>query len=529
MPPCGYWRAAPGLHLLTITWRAPSMRKLLLASTALLLSACAVGPDYQRPHATAPAAYLRAEQPLFSSRQPEGEFWRRFEDPLLAQLVEDALLANNDLRIALSRYDRAQALLRGSKADRLPTVSATAEAGYQQLSADQLPGASRRDREGDSYAASVNVLWEPDLFGRVRRSVQAQRAEADAVTADLAALQVVVVAELVAGYFELRGLQEQLRVARANAAIQQDSLNLVERQLAAGRGTPLDVSRARAQLEATLSRIPTLEGEVGATTHRLSVLTGREPTALAADLEAAPPLPALPASIATGLPAELLRRRPDIIAAERRLEAATARVGIATADLYPRFALAGLLGTQAADLGDLFSRNSETRMIALGIDWTFLQVGQTRARIAATKADVDASIARHRQAVLLALEETETALIRYARAQRERAHLQVAASAAAEASRLARQRYELGVIDFLQVIDAERARLETENRLAISHTRSATQLVALYKALAGGWPERAGVKVAGRTSSTADQCSYRSKEYPDVSPDPVICAHQSSH
>ncbi|HEX5514543.1 MAG TPA: TolC family protein, partial [Gammaproteobacteria bacterium] len=163
-----------------------------------------------------------------------------------------------------------------------------------------------------------------------------------------------------------------------------------------------------------------------------------------------------------------------------------------------RFALAGLLGTQAADLGDLFGGNSETRLLALGVDWTFLQVGQIRARIAATNADVDASVARHRQAVLGALEETETALIRYGRAQRERAHLQAAAVAAAEASRLARRRYELGVVDFLQVIDAERAQLEIEDRLAVSHTRTATQLVALYKARAGGWPERTGAEVAGR-------------------------------
>lgn len=474
------------------------MRKLLIIANVLLLSACAVGPDYRRPETAAPAAYLRAEQPLFSASQPDPEFWRRFDDELLARLVDDTLAANNDLRIALARYDRAQALLRGSKADRLPTVSATAEAGYRQLSADQAPGVARRDREGESYAASANVLWELDVFGRVRRSVQAQRAEAEAVAADLAALQVVVVADVVAGYFELRGLQEQLRVARANAAIQRDSLELVERRLAAGRGTTLDATRARAQLEATLSRVPVLEGEVAAATHRIAVLTGREPTALVTELEATRPLPALPASIATGLPAELLRRRPDVIAAERRVEAATARVGIATADLYPRFALAGLLGTQAADVGDLSGGNSETRLLALGVDWTFLQVGQIRARIAATNADVDGSIARHRQAVLAALEETETALIRYARAQRERDHLQAAAVAAAEASRLARRRYELGVVDFLQVIDAERAQLEIEDRLAVSHTRTATQLVALYKALAGGWPERAGAEVAGR-------------------------------
>lgn len=478
------------------------MRKLFMLVGTLLLSACAVGPDYRQPADTAPAGYLRADAPLFSSSTPDPEFWRRFDDPLLTRLVEDALAANNTLHVALARYERAQALLRGSKADRLPTVTGSAEAGYQQLSADQAPGINRRDREGETYAAGVNVLWELDLFGRVRRSIRAQQAEAMAVGADLAALQVVVVADLVAGYFELRGLQEQLRVARANAAIQADSLALVERRLAAGRGTTLDAARARAQLEATLSRLPILEGEIAATTHRLSVLTGREPGALAVELEAARPLPALPATVATGLPAELLRRRPDIVAAERRIAAATARVGIATADLYPRFALTGLLGTQAADPGDLFGRNSETRLLALGVDWTFLQVGQVRARIAAAEADVDASLAQYRQTVLRALEETETAMVRYARAQREHAHLQDAATAATEASRLARRRYELGRADFLQVLDAERAQLELQDRLAVSQTRSATLLVALYKALAGGWPERTGTPhLAGRTES----------------------------
>jgi multidrug efflux system outer membrane protein len=218
------------------------------------------------------------------------------------------------------------------------------------------------------------------------------------------------------------------------------------------------------------------------------VLTGRPPAALVAELETPAPLPALPAQIPAGAPGDLLRRRPDIFAAERRLAGATARIGVATADLFPRFTLGGLIGTQAADSDALFERDSETRSIALGIDWSFLDIGRVRARIAATDADAAENLATYEQTVLRALEETENALVRYARLQREREHLQAAAAAGSEAARLARLRFDGGIADFLQVLDAERSQLETEDRLVQSETRSAVALVGLYRAMAGGWP-----------------------------------------
>ncbi|MDI5935743.1 efflux transporter outer membrane subunit [Halomonas kalidii] len=465
------------------------MRNLLLIPVLLTLTACAVGPDYRTPESPAPGALVRADEALYSADPVKAEFWRRFEDPLLTQLVEEALAANHDLRIGLARYDRSRALLRESRRDLAPTVTAEGGVANQRLSADQMPGVSRADRDSDSFDAGVSAFWELDFFGRVRRSVEAQRADAEASAADLRALQVVVVAELVDTYFRLRGLQEQLRVAQANADNQRESLALVDARLEAGRGTEFDSVRARAQLESTLSRLPALEGEIAAATHRIAVLAGEEPGGLVAVLEEPAAPPALPTRVATGLPGELLRRRPDIAAAERRLEAASARIGVATADLYPRFTLTGLLGTQAASTGDLFARDSETRLIALGIDWSFLDTGRVRARMAAADADADANLARYEQTVLVALEETETALARYAQALREREHLVDAAEASAEAARQARVRFEVGVIDFLEVIDAERSRLEAEDSLARSHTRSATALVGLYKALAGGWDD----------------------------------------
>ena len=291
-------------------------------------------------------------------------------------------------------------------------------------------------------------------------------------------------------YFELRGRQAQLSVAEDNAGNQGASLDLVMARLDAGQGTAFDTARARAQLESTRSRIPALQAEVAITMHRLAVLTGRPPEALVAALETPRTLPVLLDPVAAGAPGDLLRRRPDVAAAEARLDSATARIGVATADLFPRFSLGGLIGSQSVDAGALFERDSETRLIALGVDWSFLDVGRVRARIAAAEAGADEHLARYEQTVLLALEETENALVRYQHARAERAHLQQAAEAADQGAELARLRFEGGLVDFLDVIDAERARLNAQDQLAQSQARTASDLVSVYRALAGGWPDR---------------------------------------
>jgi multidrug efflux system outer membrane protein len=469
--------------------------RLSSLALALLLAGCTVGPDHVRPQFTTSDQFLRSETTITTSPSAsaasEAAFWQRFDDPLLTGLVEDALRANHDLRIGLARLDQARALSRQSRFDLFPTVTAEAGASESRASADQAPGVSRADRDTESRDAAALLSWELDLFGRVRRGVQAQRADSDAVAADLAALQVSVVAELSQAYFDLRGRQAQLAVARGNADNQRGSLDLVAVRLEAGRGTELDTARAGAQLESTLSRIPALEAEVAAHMHRIAVLTGRTPEALVAQLEAPQSLPVLQDPVAAGVPADLLRRRPDIAAAEHRLEAATARIGVATADLFPRFTLGGLIGSQASGGGDLFGRDSETRLVALGVDWSFLDVGRVRARLAAAEAGADEHLARYQQTVLRALEETETALVRYQNARTERVHLEAAANASARGAELARLRFEGGLIDFLQVLDAERTRLEAEDQLAQSQARTATALVAVYRALAGGWPEQA--------------------------------------
>jgi NodT family efflux transporter outer membrane factor (OMF) lipoprotein len=472
------------------------LRALPLALATAVLAACAVGPDHVRPDVPVAARFARdvvpaggdAAAPEVATPAPDAEFWTSFADPTLTRLVESALSANHDLRVALARYDAANALAREAGFDRFPTVTASATASDSRVSADQLPGAAREERDSDSYSGSINAAWELDLFGRVRRNVEATRADTRASALDLAALQVIIAGEVAQSYVELRGLQERLRVARENADNQRETLQLVDVRLSAGRGTDFDSSRARAQLETTLSRVPALAAEVAVTQHRLAVLTGNAPGALIAELDAAVPLPTLPARLDPSTPGDLLRRRPDVAAAEERLHAATARIGVATADLFPRFTLAGLIGTQAFDSSALFERDSETRLVALGVDWSFLDVGRVRARIAAVDADASGALARYEQAVLLALEDTENALVLLAHARLEDQHLERAAVDSAQAARLARVRFDAGAADLLDVLDAERSQLAAEDAFADARTRTATALVGLYRALAGGWP-----------------------------------------
>ena len=469
-----------------------ALRALKIAALSAALTACTVGPDYVRPDTVAPTRFANAavnEVGAPAAVSPSGdEFWRGFGDPLLDRLVADAFNANHDLRIALATWDRARAQLRGARLDLLPMVTASAQAADARASADQQPGVNRDARDGERYNAGIDAGWELDLFGRIRRTIEAERADASAAAADLAAAQVAIVGDVARSYFELRGLQERLRVAQANAGNQRETLRLVDARFEAGGANDFDTARARAQLEATLATIPALEAQAAFSMHRIAVLGGRTPDALLDELSRPVELPALPARIDPGAPGELLRRRPDIGAAEARLHSATARIGVATADLFPRFTLGGLLGSQAVDASALFERSSETRLVALGIDWSFLDVGHVRSRIAASEADAAASLARYEQTVLLALEDTENALVRYARARIEDAHLERAAADSERAAGLARVRFEAGATGLFEVLDAERTRLQAQDAYAAARTRSATGAVALYRALAGGWP-----------------------------------------
>ncbi|QEI07552.1 efflux transporter outer membrane subunit [Pigmentiphaga aceris] len=470
-----------------------------------LLSACAVGPDYVKPTPELPSKFARADlADAESSTLQDDRFWDRFGDPMLSGLIDQAYIGNKDLRQAFARLDAAAALLTTARLDRFPTVTADASIGHQVLSRDEAAGASR---SSPISRAGINASWELDVFGRIRRLTEAQQAELAGSEADIRAVRVLIASEIAQTYMNLRGAQARLRVAREQADNQQQTLGIVEARLAAGRGSELDLVRARAQYASTMSRIPAYEAVIGVNTHRIAVLTGQTPAALIDQLAVAGPLPNVPTSIDAGAPADLLRRRPDIAAAEARLHASTARIGIATAGLFPRFTLTGLIGSNAGSYG-FFRDGSDTSLIALGVDWSFLDVGRVRARIAASDAEAVGSLAAYQQTVLRAVEETENALLLLSRTGEETKRLSQAAADSRLASELAQSRFRAGAIDFYQVLDVERSGLLAQDAEVEADTRRRVAAVALYKALAGGWS--AGDSTQGNVPSAAKHTGHAS-------------------
>ena len=460
---------------------------MLVGAAAAALSACAVGPNYQRPVTPVPPQFANIGQPGFNGGDVEAKFWTLFKDPRLDRLVDDALTANKDLQRARANLRASRAARRLAGFDLFPTVTAAGSYTHTRESRNQLPAIISPDRTLDSADVGFDAFWELDFFGRVRRGIQAARAEEQASAASLRDVQVTVTAEVARNYFVLRGLQEQLAVATRNADNQTQTLRVTQARLEAGRGTELDSARAEAQLKTTLASIPLLESSTATTIYRLSVLTGRLPDALTADLQVAEPLQDLPSLNAVGDPATLLRRRPDIRVAERSLAASTARIGVAIGDLFPKVTFTGSVGYNAATFGGLGKTGSDTYTVGPAISWAAFDLGRVGARIKIAHAQADADLAAYEASVLGALEETEGALLTYGRAQSRRELLTQAATASERAADLARQRFQGGLTDFVNVLDAEREALIVEDSLAQSRTQTATALVAVYKALGGGW------------------------------------------
>ncbi|MGH8573135.1 MAG: efflux transporter outer membrane subunit, partial [Gammaproteobacteria bacterium] len=409
-------------------------------------------------------------------------WWQSFKDADLNRLIDRAVAGNHDLRIASARLREARALWDETAFDRYPTVTAEAAYSNEQQSTAAQQGFPGEDRGREIYNAGFDAFWEIDLFGRVRRSIEARTAETETAEASLNDVLVSLLAEMARNYFELRGTQNQLAVARRNADNQQQTLDLTIARLEGGRGTALDTARARAQFDATRAGIPPLEAAIRRAMHRLSILTGNRPEALVGALERPAPLPDAPKLVTLGEPADLLRRRPDIRVAERGLAAATARVGVATADLFPRVTFIGGIALEASSFTGLGSSGSDSYSFGPSIRWAALDLGRVRARVRQADARAEASLAQYELTVLRALEETENALVELGRQQVRRDLLSSSAHASDEAARLARQRFEEGAADFLTVLDAERTLLEAQDRLARSKTDTATALVALYKA-----------------------------------------------
>ncbi len=457
-------------------------RALLAGAAALALGACAVGPDYVAP-TPAPAAgapFASGQSPAFTGDEPPGRWWSLFGDPLLDSLVEQALVNNTDLRAAAANLARARAVLRESRAGLLPSTNLTGGVTH-----GQEPGGPT----GEVFDAGLDVGYQLDLFGRVRRGIEASRADAEAVQAAFDLTRVTVAAETTRAYADACSAGRQLAVANETLRIQERTFDLTRRLFEGGRATALDTNQAGALLDQTRAAIPTLEAARDTALFRLAVLTGRPPAEFPQEVAACVAAPTLADPIPVGDGAGLLARRPDIRAAERELAAATARIGVATADLYPSISIGGSVGTTATSSGNLFSSDSFRFGIGPLISWSFPNIAVARARIAQAEASNEAALARFDGAWLNALQETESALTRYARELDRRAALTRARDQSGEAARIARLRYQAGREGFQVVLEAERTLAQADAALAQSEAQLSDQLITLFLALGGGWQE----------------------------------------
>ncbi len=496
------------------TFISPVFFARCLAVSYALVSTqgCAVGPDYQRPQIDTPAAWTRgadatAQTPSASSTADatasapaQRDWWLGFGDDQLVALVERAVRATPKARQAAARVREARALRAVAAGSLWPRLDAAAsysnsrmsEHGFLEGLANSLgggqPGAVFPGQGINLYQTGFDAQWELDLFGHVRRSVQAANAELEAAEAGYQDALLSLAAETAREVIELRTFDARLAIAARNIASQSDTLGVITQRYRAGVSSELDLSRAQAHLAATEADVPTLRSRRAATLHRLEVLVAAAPGSLDQQFVGVREVTATPRFVDAGLPSQLLLRRPDVGRAERELAAATARIGVARAELLPRFSLSGSFGFQSQETGNLFTSDSRFWLVGPGMRWPIFDAGRLLANVEVQNARTEQAAARYEDALRSALADVETALGALADEQVRGAALERAAAAERRGTDLARELFAGGIVEFLQVLDAERSLYHAEDALAASRGAAAEDTVALYKALAGGWP-----------------------------------------
>jgi outer membrane protein, multidrug efflux system len=474
--------------------RKPLSDKLIVAVLFLVLFAgCAVGPDYEEPKLAMPGGWQEAQQKGVDIRPVEmARWWTTFNDPLLNSLVERAVKSNLDLRIAEARIREARASRAVVASGAWPTVDVSASYKRNRTSENALALGSLAPQGGgnleqDLFKTGFDASWEIDVFGGVRRGVEAADATLAASVESRRDVLVTLLGDVAKNYIDLRGFQRRLAVARANLKAQQDTLELTRIRFQAGLTSDLEVAQAEAQASTTMAQIPTLESALKQAAYSLDLLLGLSPGALWNDLANETTIPSLPPEVLVGLPSDLLRRRPDIRFAERQLAASTAQIGAAMADLFPKFSLTGAAGLQSISASDWFTGRSRYWSIGPTISWPIFDAGRIRANIEVRNAQQEQSLTQYEKTVLAAFGDVEKSLVNYSREQARQQALTNAVASNRRAVEMANELYVRGLNDFLNVLDTQRSLYATENDLAQSEAAMASNLVALYKALGGGW------------------------------------------
>jgi len=448
-------------------------------------SACTLGPDYQAPQHPHNDAWSSKTGQASDDAKQSTQWWMQLQDPLLNKLIEMAAHNNRDLAVALANTMQAKALRREASGGYYPTMDGSAGANRNRFSRQTGFGANTGMR--NTFSAGLDASWELDLFGRTRRSIEAADAQLQAVSATHDAVLLSVIAETAATYFEVRGLQRKLANTQRNVELLKEVEEIAHIRFESGVTSELDLTRARGERESLAAEIPNIEADIAKRIYRISVLSGKAPEFHSKALHASKPL-ALPGDpVPLGLRSDILKRRPDVRQAERELAASSANIGVAKADLFPSFSLTGAIGTSARVFSDLLTPATTTGSLGALLGWPIFAGGMINARIDAAEAGNRAALASYEQAVLLALEDAEGALISYGKAWQHLKRLRQAKASVDQAAGIARLRYESGEENFLVILDAERAVITTSNNIIDAETAILTSLTQLYKALGGSW------------------------------------------
>jgi len=469
----------------------PGKKWIFALLAVLFVSGCVtVGPDYVPPEIRKPAQWIAgADEKAGGGSDPQSlaQWWSVLNDPLLTDLVERAVRGNLDLKQAEARIREARARRGIARANQFPTLDATGSAQLRRSSASTGTG-----KESDFFSLGFDSAWELDLFGGIRRSVEAADADIDARIESFRDVMVSLTAEVAFNYVEVRSFQTRLSIALAHQDAQAETHEIVRARFNAGLTSLLDVEQADFNLQQTRSQIPALRSGLEQAKNRLSVLLGESPGHLSKMLSVTKPIPVSSIQVVLGIPAETLRRRPDVRAVERALAAQSARVGVATADLYPRFTLLGSIGLESFSSGSLFQSDSRAFLLGPSLHWPIFNAGAIRRNIAVQTALQEQALIAYEATVLRVLQEVENALIAYGEEQLRRASLVKASDAAARAVDLATDRYQSGLEAFQTVLDSQRSLLSLQDQLAASEGEVTSNLIRLYKALGGGWMPMSG-------------------------------------
>ncbi len=468
--------------LLSKGWVRGLAGLLLLMVVAGCMS---VGPDYQAPEKQLPTAWQDGSDPALQSDEAVVVcWWTLFEDPWLQRLIEEGARGNLDMRGALARVREARARLALATGERWPIAEAGGSVARQRGSENSLASG---DGSQTLYSVGFDASWEIDLFGRISRGVEEARAGYQASAEDRADVMISVYAEIARSYFTIRTFQARLAAAEGNLESQRQVLGLTRARFRNGLATGLDVAQAERVLASSEAVVPPLRIALRQAINAVAVLLGRMPGEWSDELSVPEPIPLPPATVAIGVPADLLRRRPDVRRAERQLAAQTARIGIATADLYPRLSLSGSFGLESLSAGDLFQTSSRVFSFGPAVRWLLFDGNRVRSRIEAEEALAEQALYRYEKTVLNAVAEAENALTEHLQQRSRQLALERSQRAAQRSVRLATGLYKDGLSDFQNVLDAQRALFDIENQLAAAQGDAVINLVQLYKAIGGGW------------------------------------------